>query len=62
MWGADIHGNDSWRGRLYRSIKHLVIPRLGAVSALVPGDFNDLQRLIGPCPNYVRAFYAPITR
>ena len=58
MWGADIYGKPTWRGRLYRLIKHLVIPRLGAVSALVPGDFNDLQRLIGTCPNYVRAFYS----
>ena len=59
MWGADIYGKPSLRGRLYRSIKRLVIPRLGAVSALVPGDFDDLQRLIGTCPNYVRAFYSP---
>lgn len=59
MWGADIYGKPSWRGRLYRWVKRLVIPRLGAVSALVPGDFDDLQRLIGACPNYVRAFYSP---
>lgn len=59
MWGADIYGNDTWRGRVYRLIKGFVVRRLGAVSALIPGDFSDLQRLIGPCDNYIRAFYAP---
>ena len=59
MWGADIAGLDSLKGKLYRKLKGIVIPRLGAVSALVPGDFEELQKFIGPCSNYVRAIYAP---
>ncbi|MEN6626753.1 MAG: TDP-N-acetylfucosamine:lipid II N-acetylfucosaminyltransferase [Candidatus Sumerlaeia bacterium] len=59
MWGADIYGRRTLRGRVYRVIKGFVVKRLGGVSALVPGDFDDLQRLIGPCPNYIRAFYSP---
>ncbi|MCE5230693.1 TDP-N-acetylfucosamine:lipid II N-acetylfucosaminyltransferase [bacterium] len=59
MWGADIYGRDSLRGRIYRRVKGIVVKRLAGVSALVPGDFDDLQRLIGPCRNYVRAFYSP---
>jgi dTDP-N-acetylfucosamine:lipid II N-acetylfucosaminyltransferase len=59
MWGADIYGRKSWKGSIYRRLKAIVVRRLGAVSALVPGDFRDLEALIGPCNNYVRAIYAP---
>lgn len=59
MWGADIYGRDTLRGRVYRRVKGVVVKRLAGVSALVPGDFDDLQKLIGPCRNYIRAFYSP---
>jgi|GEM_PF-1876544 len=57
MWGADILKRPSIKGRIYARIKRIVIPRLGAVSALVPGEYNLLKSLYGPADNYVRAFY-----
>lgn len=57
MFGADILKQSSIKGRIYAGIKRIVIPHLGAISALVPGEYELLKSLYGHADNYVRAFY-----
>ena len=72
MWGGDVYGlrapkNRSLslrfvyceiRGMFLRPLKKIIIRRLGAIAALVPGDFDVLQAYCGKLDNYVRAFYS----
>jgi hypothetical protein len=43
---------------MHRLAQEVVIPRLGAICALAPGDFDIVKELFGPCSNYLRAFYS----
>lgn len=72
MWGGDVHGLllrnkfpfsprgliRRMRHRLCLTINRLIIPRIGAVGALVPGDFDVLQSYCGKLNNYARLFYS----
>ncbi len=39
------------------SLRNFIIPRLGAVCTLTPGEFEAINELHGPCDNYFPVFY-----
>ncbi|MEN6426558.1 MAG: TDP-N-acetylfucosamine:lipid II N-acetylfucosaminyltransferase [Phycisphaerales bacterium] len=59
-WGAGFQRRDSLRGRVLALLRRIMLPRLGAISTLVPGEFEEIQRCYGVCANYVRAFYTTL--
>lgn len=65
MWGGDINNmkhyarHRSLKGMIYLSLAKIVVPRLGAISAMAPGDYDIVREVFGAkCDNYIRAFYA----
>ena len=65
MWGGDINAmkayahHRSLKGMVYLSLAKVIVPRLGAVSALAPGDYDIVREVFGAkCNNYIRAFYS----
>jgi dTDP-N-acetylfucosamine:lipid II N-acetylfucosaminyltransferase len=79
LWGADVHSFASpkeekrWisplarfrrlRRAVDRRLRTIVVQRIGAIGAQVPGDFDVLQHHCGKLTNYRRIFYCddPIT-
>lgn len=61
-WGAGFEKRNPWtvRGRLNITLRKIILPRLGAISTLTPGEFRAIDRDYGPCHNYVRAVYCDI--
>ena len=57
-WGAGFAGFKSIKGRINAQIMRVILPKLGAISTLTPGEFESINKLYGPCDNYVRAFYS----
>lgn len=61
-WGAGFEKRSPWtlRGRVNILLRRIILPRLGAISTLTPGEFRAIEKDYGPCRNYVRAVYCDI--
>ena len=58
-WGAGFENLNptAIKARVNNALRRMIIPRLGAVSTLTPGEYDIISREYGPCNNYVRAIY-----
>ena len=62
-WGAGFSNSNAthWKGRINAMLRRTILPKLGALSTLTPGEFEQIERDFGPCHNYVRAIYSSIS-
>ena len=61
-WGAGFAGSKSIKRFINALIMRVILPRLGAISTLTPGEFESISKQYGPCENYVRAVYSNASR